>query len=194
MKNFCIRLDYISRNKIKYQDTSTRTDEYQNDVYKYAHEIAFKYNLINIADIGCGSGYKLLKYFDNFKTIGFDLKLTVDLLNQKYPDRIWKVSNFEESVGVFDMVICADVIEHVLNPNDLLSWIKSMQAQHIIISTPERDSLVRKGKRTLLGPPENNLHIREWNFKEFKKYVGSYFNIIEHKIIEREDCQLIYCK
>ena len=39
-----------------------------------------------VLDIGTGSGFKLLKYFNNYDTIGMDLTPTVNWLKSKYPN------------------------------------------------------------------------------------------------------------
>ena len=78
-----------------------------------------------------------------------------------------------------DLVIVADVIEHVDHPNELLAYIGKLQPSYIILSTPDRN-LIRNG--TYNGPPGNPAHIREWSFVEFHAYVSQLFYIKEHFI------------
>ena len=62
----------------------------------------------------------------------------------------------------------------------------------LFLSTPERN-LVRGWYD--YGPPENVCHIREWNAKEFRRYVAAHFEIISHQITHVEDAtQLLICK
>lgn len=192
--NYFIREDYIIRDKIKFLDTSNKTDEYQDDVYKFASEITNKFVVHTIGDVGCGSAYKLKKYFKDYHTTGYDLEPTISFLKRKYPSNIWKISDFNSIPENFDMVICADVIEHVLNPDELLLWIKKMNAKHIIISTPDRNQLVNKLGRSPVGPPGNSYHIREWTAEEFHNYIQYFFDVIEQRFIESEYGQMIYCK
>lgn len=191
--NYFIREDYQIRKNNNFLDTSNKTDEYQNDVYIFAQKIAEKYSLYKISDVGCGSGYKLIKYFDTYNTIGYDLKPTISLLKNKYPDKKWTISDFDQIPEETDLVICADVIEHVLNPNELIEFIIKMNPKHIIISTPDRNLLHDKLGRSHTGPPHNKHHVREWSFEEFNKYIGYYFKINEHFNIEKEYNQIIYC-
>jgi len=192
--NYFIREDYIIRDEIKFLDTSNKTDEYQDDVYKLAHEISSKFSINKIADVGCGSGYKLKKYFSDFDVIGYDLEPTISELKIKYPNEKWYLSDFNSVTDTVDMVICADVIEHVLNPDDLINWIKGMNPKHIIISTPDRDLLVNMLGRPILGPPGNQYHIREWTSSEFYNYMKHHFDVIDQRKIQIEYGQVIHCK
>jgi len=194
LDNFFIRRDYKIRENNDFLDTSSRSDEYQNDVYLFAKEIGDINNVKTIADVGCGSAFKLLKYFSDYETIGYDLNFTVDFLKRKYPDKIWIVSDFDSSPNEVDLVICADVIEHVINPTNLLNFIKKMNPKHIVMSTPDRDLLYEKLGRPYLGPPVNSHHIREWSYMEFKNYINHFFEILQHISIEKEYGQMIYCK
>lgn len=70
---------------------------------------------------------------------------------------------------MFDVIVCADVIEHMDNPDVLLEIIRrhSNNSSTIVISTPERDNI-----RGLdhFGPPPNPTHVREWNQGELVGY------------------------
>lgn len=193
-KNFYIRNDYQIREKNDFLDTSGRSDEYQNDVYLLAKNIVENHDIKKIADVGCGSAFKLIKYFKDYEIIGYDLEPTIQQLTNKYPENEWVVSDFTSVPKTVDLVICADVIEHVDNPNDLIHFIKKMKPKHIVISTPDRDILHEKLGRSHLGPPVNKHHIREWSYNEFKAYVGYFFEIITHEKIHKEYGQVIHCK
>ena len=104
------------------------------------------------------------------------------------------VSNFDSTPKQADMVICADVIEHVDDPDELIEFIKKMNFKHLIISTPDRNLLHSKLGRSITGPPVNKHHIREWTFDEFAEYIGEHFDIILHGSIEKEYGQMIHCK
>lgn len=77
-KNYCLDKNYKSKGDIFFQDTSNKTDEYQDKVYELFRNIIDKVDgkEIIIADVGAGSGYKLEKWFPEFdggKIIGYDL-------------------------------------------------------------------------------------------------------------------------
>jgi len=195
-ETYNIHKNYTPRKKVSFLNTEKRTDEYQDDVYKKAFEIAEKENYKKILDFGCSSGYKLIKYFNDYITKGYDLKDTVDFLKKTQPDKNWCVSDFSKPIinEDFDLMICADVIEHIENPNDLIDWILKSNIKKIIISTPDRDLLVKDRKHSNDGPPINKHHFREWSFDEFHDYMSRYFNILEHFSVKDECGQIIVCE
>jgi len=71
----------------------------------------------------------------------------------------------------YDLIVCSDVIEHMEDPDMLLSYIKKFAHKDgtILFSTPERDVL--RGKDNMHSP--NRDHIREWNKEEFTRYLTS---------------------
>lgn len=181
---YCIKDGYKHRTSEKFFNDTKNTDKFQKEIYKYARQLLDDMNLSSVLDVGCGSGYKLINNFDN--TVGADLESTVNFLKDKYPNREWMVSDFEDlNHGLeFDMILCVDVIEHVLCPDKLLTYLNSFNFVTGIISTPERDII--RGPLDM-GPPYNTHHIREWNSEEFKKYVGMFFKIVDHKILNKHD-------
>ncbi len=192
--NFFIKKSYISRDAYTHFDDSDLKDEFQDEIYRAAYELAQKKGLHKIGDIGCGSGYKLLKYFDDRDTVGFEIFPTLDFLRRTYRDRRWELSDFETKpkIDTFDLLICSDVIEHLVNPDDLLNWIQQLNFKYLVISTPDRDLLTAiwpddvYGPQSQSGPPVNIAHVREWSFAEFGAYIGRYFDVINHFHPENE--------
>lgn len=171
-------------------------DLFQKEVYKYAESLAKENNFKKIIDVGCGSGYKLIKNFaSNYDFIGMDIRETYNYLIETYPEYDWldgEKADFSKLEA--DLVICADVIEHVKDPNELLSKIKSISGVKIIVlSTPDR--LLARGWYDY-GPPKNYTHIREWNGKEFAKYIKSQnLEVVSHQITHyRNSTQMLVCK
>ena len=84
---YFIKENYVHREKVRYHDDTKKSynsDMWQKEVYVLAKEYAKEREHIRILDIGTGSGFKLLKYFDDFDTIGMDLPSTVEWLKIKY--------------------------------------------------------------------------------------------------------------
>jgi|SRR5579859_136389 len=195
-KNYFIKEGYIERLDNAAFDDTPCTDEYQKEVYEIARRVADETACKTILDIGCGSGYKLVTNFpaDEFFTVGTDLPDTVDWLKMKYPDRTWMLSDFASRLTNFDLVICADVIEHLPDPDSLLSYIQSVAPRWIVLSTPDRDIL---GQRygTSDGPPRNIHHVREWNMPEFRAYISFFFRIVEQLYVSEQNAtQLVLCE
>lgn len=181
VKSYCIKEGYRHREHTQYFNDTAMTDEWQREVYLVAKHLVDKYSYESILDIGCGSGFKLMKHFSDKRTIGIDLPQTVTFLRRKYPDRDWRESNFsrpwshEEPV---DLVIASDIIEHLADPDELMTYLAATRTKLVVISTPERDMLANGQD----GPPANPAHVREWNFPEFRRYVETSFDVVMHGI------------
>ena len=63
------------------------------------------------------------------------------------------------------------MIEHVANPDTLLSYLRGHLAENgvIILSTPDRAKMASESVRA----PLNHDHIREWTKDEFASYLAS---------------------
>jgi len=191
MENYEIKESYVSRGEEKFlsqqfEDPKQKYDPYhvraQKLTYRYAYEVLAKKDYKNIVDMGTGSGILLMRFFkqDIFNTVGYDLPDNIAWLKEKYPNRKWELSDFSViPIEKFEMAICADVIEHILEPNAMMEWFLKVGVKDLIISTPSRDNLNSK-QNPLNGPPHNKYHIREWNYGEFEKYIGRYFLIENH--------------
>jgi SAM-dependent methyltransferase len=176
--NYFIHEGYQHRPAPQYFNDTNNSDEWQDEVYRFAREIADKYTLGSVIDIGCGSAFKLLKYFHNRKTIGIDIPETCAFLSKQYPDRQWTNSDLSDtSPPEADLVIAADVIEHLSDPDALLQYIVRIAPLYVVISTPERNLLC---VGTHNGPPANLAHLREWSMAELHAYLSEFMEIVEH--------------
>lgn len=177
-ENFYVHDGYRVRlDNYAFDDTPYK-DEWQNEIYAYANRMFRFNNMASILDAGCGSGYKLIKYFADVKTLGLELEPTLTWLKAQYPDKAWGLAGSVPPWGPYnpDMVISADVIEHIPNPTPYLEYIVSMKPRLVVFSTPERD-LLNLGTED--GPPKNAHHVREWNLNQFVMYLSDYFFIEE---------------
>jgi SAM-dependent methyltransferase len=186
---------YRHRSEPVYFDDTGFADEWQREVYEFAADLMAKDSLRTVYDVGCGSGFKLVKYLGRYETTGFDVEPTVTFLQQKYPDRKWVECSFRDrSLPPADLVVCGDVIEHVGNPDELLDFLKRVASARIVLSTPDRGLLYSKSSPLYYGPPQNPHHLREWNFSEFHRYVARHFRILRHVITNRAQAtQMILC-
>lgn len=176
MKTYGIKPSYKIRPVVPEFDDTPFKDEYQDEVYKHAADVALFAGARSIVDLGCGSGFKLLKYFSHLHTVGVDRAPTVKFLRNKYITREWfeigEVFHFFEP----SLLICSDVIEHVQDPDALLSTIERLNPTFALFSTPDR---VEIALGTEDGPPRNVHHVREWIHDEFVSYLASKFEILQ---------------
>jgi hypothetical protein len=179
-ENYFIHDGYQHRAEAIYFDDTENCDEWQDEVYKFAREVFDLRELKTVCDVGCGSAYKLLKHFSDRSVVGLDVGKTCAWLKKKYPHLTWMELDFKDPPSMqADLIIAADVIEHLSDPDELLSYLAKINSKYVILSTPERN-LLRAGTHN--GPPRNPAHMREWNFTEFETYVASRFHVLEHFI------------
>lgn len=174
---YCIRHGYKARLDNEPAREHAQKDSCQNEVYKAARRYFDMLDFESVLDVGTGGGFKLLKYFSNVKTLGLDIEPNLSFLLKTYPDRQWREVPLTDRVDGFDLLICSDVIEHLVNPNDLMDFIVRSHPKLVVISTPDRDYLQPEYAK---GPPKNECHVREWKGDEFSWYMAQYLDIIEH--------------
>ena len=195
-RRFGISWPYRSRSEYHHHDDRDLTDEWQKEVYEHAANLARSSGYKNILDVGCGSGFKLIQSFEDFNTLGLELACNLDFLKSRYPQRNWGLSDLQSTPNFQpDLVICADVIEHLTDPDELLSFLVRLNAGHVVLSTPDRSLLYRPWQKRYWGPPRNPSHQREWTSREFFRYISDTFEVVEHAITRKDQAtQMIVCK
>jgi 2-polyprenyl-3-methyl-5-hydroxy-6-metoxy-1,4-benzoquinol methylase len=155
------------------------TDGAQRRVYEYAARLASRDAQVRtVLDWGCGSGSKLVEFFQGYDTLGVDVCYRLATLRQRFPSRRWEMVPVPAEA---DLILCIDVIEHVENPLTLLGHFRSGNWRHLVIATPERELVARKKYRAQArrqqrrGPPMNRWHAREWTDDEFAQLLTREF-------------------
>jgi hypothetical protein len=192
-RNYFVKLGYISRTKYFHHHDMEEEDNWQREVYLRANGMMKKNGWSRVVDIGCGSAYKLINYLGDFDTTGIELPINVEELKKRYPDRLWRSTSFGATKEIdTDLIVCSDVIEHLVDPDILMQYLQLQNFKALVLSTPERD--ICRGASDM-GPPENPAHQREWNFEEFEQYVSEYFQIEDHAVVNlSQGTQLAICK
>lgn len=183
MDKYCIKDGYQSRNETAPCDlTEQIADGVAGNLQRHVYEAASKLPCETVLDIGCGSGYKLMQFFVEKRTIGTEIEPNLEACRREYPERDWLESNFDVPRYAFDidLVVCADVIEHLLEPDECMAYIARLQPKYIVLSTPDRELLPDEWRRDN-GPPFNHRHIREWTTLEFVEYCKKWFPDYELK-------------
>ena len=178
---FFIKDGYVPRPQPRSLDPTDQTrywtDEriaastyWQHDVYRLARRLLQVRRPATILDFGCGSGLKAKQQLGDLGEL-----LLVDQANaERIVERLWPGTAFrpmdlEAPTPLdrrFDLIVCADVIEHLADPTPCLRFIAEQLADDglALVSTPERD-LVRGVENTEPTHPE---HVREWNADELQ--------------------------
>jgi 2-polyprenyl-3-methyl-5-hydroxy-6-metoxy-1,4-benzoquinol methylase len=160
---------------------------FQAPVYAYAQRVLGRSNCSTLIDVGCGPASKLRAIHERFPElhiIGIDQQQAIAYCRKNHDFGHWYVDDLAQPSSSLDelrgqLVICADVIEHLLDPDRLLDYLKKKTSPggSILLSTPERDVL--RGEDCKRSP--NPSHIREWNSQELEAYLTHRgFRIVNH--------------
>lgn len=187
-RRYCIRADYqpnLSRSghaptgapRFWTPQRISLATQYQYDVYRIAAQLMRSPDVGSVIDVGCGPPVKL-------KPMLPDKPLVVHLVDQPesapLAAQVLPAAQFTaadlESIDMdlgrrFDLAICADVIEHLRDPDRCLTFIRRHLSARgvLLISTPERDILRGRDCRSCPHPE----HVREWNGEEFARFLES---------------------
>ncbi|WP_432799022.1 class I SAM-dependent methyltransferase [Poriferisphaera sp. WC338] len=192
---YCIKSEYEHRTENTTLEVSegdywspTRiltSHHYQYEVYKLARDLVKQRGLKRVMDVGCGVCHKLAKLVVPVadQVTGIEQPTVVSKAQELLGDcGIDFVSADLErpqdtNLGKFDLIMSVDVIEHMLDPNMLLEFIKAHCHKDtvVLISTPERDVL--RGKDNMKSPRAE--HVREWSTSEFAAYLTQEGFVVE---------------
>jgi SAM-dependent methyltransferase len=149
-------------------------------VYKLATDRFLHTDTTSFLGVGCGPGRKLTEMLG--PKLGQMTLYLIDqpnvrpFLSKQLPEAAqFRAVNLEHrglDLGLrFDMILCADVVEHLDDPGPCLDLIRRHLADRglAFISTPDRD--YRRGRHCTSSP--NPFHVREWNSAEFRRFLES---------------------
>lgn len=182
-RRYCTPANYKAREKPEYFHDDYYGVVWQPDVYREAARIALAVGALRLIDIGCGHGRRLAVFRGRFDLIGIDFGGNIELCRQEFPTIDWRVHDLdseEEPLPVSSaespdaVLICSDVIEHLVRPELLLGKIHQgfdRGASAAILSTPERNLWRGMDHR---GPPPNTAHVREWALAEFSQLLRNH--------------------
>lgn len=188
MKTTQIKEGYVENVDVPQFDDRDLTEQWQAGVYMFSSAIVANHPYRDVIDVGCGSGWKLKKYFPYANTIGVDNNAsTLEYLNNAYPSSFWmspdQLDEFldksydEGDVDEDLFCICSDAIEHTDNPVEFFESILRIPWHQMVISTPERDLGNEPD-----GPPGNIHHRMEWNFAEFRAFLQQWEDQVTVKL------------
>jgi SAM-dependent methyltransferase len=161
---------------------------FQWQVYQACQKHLIAEGCHSLLEIGPGPATKtamlLARHVE--KLVLVDQPSLAEIIKQRLPQSTFLCANLEtpdiELTESFDVVLCADVIEHLSDPDPCLDLIKSAigPSGTAFISTPERDIL--RGFDCMTSPHPS--HIREWNQSELAAYLQSRgFEILAHELL-----------
>lgn len=188
-----IKRGYIHRATVVPHDDRGMKDTFQREVYEQAANLMSKHQWLTVVDMGCGSGYKSANYLGQYQVTGVDFSPAIDQAKLDFPAYEWiNADEFVPAHHTADLIICADVIEHVENPDQFMKHMLAIRDwKCLMISTPERNK--RRGSWHY-GPPPNPAHYREWSMRELVRFVSGYAPVHSAELINPvQGTQLIVC-
>lgn len=147
---------------------------------------------INLIEIGCGDGYILdmiKSRFNNIKISGLEYNSVRLARSAKRNQGINHICGSGTAIptkeSVFEVVVCTEVIEHILDDNLLLREINRVLklGGHLILTTPNINTFSRlllkhlKGKKNLVWIPS---HVREYTYEDIISKVRQNGFVVEH--------------
>ncbi len=150
---------------------------YQRHVYRWARSLIDQRRLTTVLDVGCGVATKLEEFIvpTGAQVVGLDQIAAVDACRLLGRSGEFHAVDLESpnlvAPGRFGLVICADVLEHLVDPSHTMRVIREATENDglALLSTPERTR--RRGRRCMgSDKPE---HVREWARGEFVRFVES---------------------
>lgn len=183
--NLFLPAGYTSRDAAQFFDDFTEAGDglvWQPHVYELAERLSREEGCRRIVDLGCGSAAKLVRMSKDLEITGFDHPQTYQRLKKEFPTGNWFPINLDEVRRLRgrslrsltdSVVVCSDVIEHLLSPQNLLHLMQFVlpRVRCMLVSTPDR---IRNWGGDHLGPPPNPAHVREWSLREFNTLLDSF--------------------
>lgn len=170
---------YTSRPTPEYFVDENLNAVWQPDVYPEAAALARRLGAGTIVDVGCGTAGKLAELHPEFDVVGIDFGSNIEFCRAHYGFGTWIETDFDRdsSLGYDDLdrsvLVCADVIEHLVRPERLLRMLRlafDAGTSALLLSTPEREL---HNEPDPLGPPLNPAHVREWASDELRQFMAS---------------------
>ncbi len=175
-----VRVGHVGRKPIHYPEVT----QYQLPAYKAAADVAKEMDKPLAIDFGCGYGAKLAELIEPLcqSVIGIDQNQRISFCPDMNPDSkiTWLALDLDKSIkhlGNVDLIICADVLEHLSNPETLIKTI----VEHLkddgvaVISTPDSETT---SKDVEINPSHKNF----WNEEQFVTVLkANGLNIVELK-------------
>jgi SAM-dependent methyltransferase len=177
--DYHIKAGYRERAQPEYWIDEDLNAVWQPDVYADAAALGDLLGARTIVDVGCGTAAKLAELHGRFELVGIDYGPNIESCRERYAFGTWLEADFESDGPLpatdFEhaLLVCADVIEHLVAPERLLRRLRlalDQGAGALLLSTPERD--LKRGVAHM-GPPPHAAHVREWCSEELQQFMAA---------------------
>jgi hypothetical protein len=138
-----------------------------------------------IIELGYESSLKLCKYFSSDYMISAENPPPSEATQLRKPK--YQPIEFEilhPDLFDADIVICSNVLEHILEPDRLLSAMAASAAKIFLFSSPALEILDAMGLSSRSGPPHVKSRFYEWTTSQFAELVNDHLVVIAHTIVD----------
>jgi SAM-dependent methyltransferase len=163
------------------------SSRYQHAVYRLCRDLLRSRAARSFLDVGSGPGTKVAELIAPLCSdlVLIDQPSSREIALRCVPGARFVAADLDaldlDLERSFDLIVCADVLEHLKQPDACARFIREHLAEggRAVLSTPERDNL--RGRECMTSPhPE---HVREWNAAEFRAFVESCGLVVERQIL-----------
>lgn len=205
-EDFCLPPGYRQQTRNLTLDTNRDDESYwspwrigesgkwQHHVYSWAARLGSDHALDSVLDVGCGVCTKLQRHLvPAFRTVeGMDQGSALSVARRRGVGVTLTDVDLENPPSrqnkKFDLIVCADVVEHLVDPDPMLQLIRECSHADtlVLISTPERDRERGRECRSSDKPE----HVREWNRSEFRRFLVSRgFRPLSSVLMPKDDAE-----
>ncbi|WP_437632267.1 class I SAM-dependent methyltransferase [Sorangium sp. So ce854] len=153
------------------------------------HDLFIEANPVQrVLEIGVGEGFLsgyLSEKFPEKQFTGVDLNpADIERLQRQFPSieaRVGTAYDLGDLPAGFDLVICAEVLEHLEAPDRALAEIQRLAPRRVILSVPHEpffmlSNLLAGNNVRRLG--NDSEHINHWNPTSFRRLIEPRFDVL----------------
>jgi ubiquinone/menaquinone biosynthesis C-methylase UbiE len=143
----------------------------------------------SVLDVGCGEGILLAhiqKYIIGKRVLAIDID-PIEIKNAEknilFATRmLGNIYGLPFGTNEFDLVLCAEVLEHCNSPEAALKEVHRVTSRYCILSIPNEPiwrflNMARGVYISTLGNTPG--HVNHWSNKKFQRFVSNYFHILK---------------
>ncbi len=152
------------------------------------HELISCLDPVRVLEVGCGEGYLgqvLSDWLPGAQIAGIDLSPGLFTTSSRSPENLHFAAQSAYQLGFprahFDLVVGAEVLEHLDDPETALAEIDRVAGGHILVSVPREPlwrvlNVARLSYLRDLGNTPG--HLQHWSSRRFERLIARRFDVL----------------